>query len=427
MKHVLIVAFDFPPQGASSAIRAAKLCKYLPDFGWWPTVICPDAVTRYDPSLLGDIPAGVQVRRVKGSRLFSVGLPAQDATPVSGKSQPVAGPGLARRIRWLARDLLFPDPQVLWIPGLVAAIRHAIAEAHPDVLLSTAPPFSLHLAAGLVKCRQPELPWVADYRDFWSPSMRGLRRRLSVFLERRCLRLADAAVFVNPTQQWQALEAIGQTNYPHAHVITNGFDAEDFIRLRGRVRPECEYVQIVYAGSLQYDRMRTQFFPALYQVCDDSQIRSRLCVHILGNFANIYPDLVAQLTDWGVLQITPFVPQQAALEAIWDADILLIVEPDAPVYRANHSQKLFEYLASGHPILAVVPEGEIAHVIREQQAGVVIHPEDQDGIVRAIRQMVEQWTPESRRHEDGIEKNRCYERREIARQMAALLDMVSAG
>jgi glycosyltransferase involved in cell wall biosynthesis len=425
MKQVMIIAFDFPPQGASSAIRAAKLCKYLPDFGWWPTVICPDAVTRYDPSLLNDIPARVQVHRVKGPRLFSVGLPTHPSAMASLRNEPVTGSGLAPRIRRLARNWLVPDPQVLWGPSLVAAMHQTIEQTHPDALLTTAPPFSLHLMASIVKRRYPELPWVADYRDFWSPITYGLRRRLSVYLERRWLSRAEAVVFVNPTQRQQALEVIGQPNYPRAYVITNGFDAADFLHLREyRCRDEHVFV-LAFVGSYLDESQNTQLFPALEIVCRDESLRAKLQVRIWGNFVSPNPDITTNLIEEGVLQITPFAPYQVALEAMWSADALFMAYDDTPRIRTTHANKLFEYLATGHPILAIVPEGEIASVIHQQQAGIVIHPNDRDGIVHAIRQMVERWTPESRHSSDGIERNGRYERREISRQMADLLDAVS--
>ena len=293
-------------------------------------------------------------------------------------------------------------------------------------MLTTAPPFSMHIVGYLIKRRESALPWVADYRDFWSPSITGWRRKLAILLERRFLCLANAAVFVNKSQRQYALDAIGWLDYPQAYVITNGFDADDFAKLRGRVRPDDGYFTLTYTGSLLHDRMQSQFFPALELACTDPYIRQRLRVRILGNFADLYPDITKRLTNWGVLQVTPFAPYQTALEAIWDADALLIIEPDIYIYRLSHSNKLFEYLAAGRFILAVVPEGEIAQVIREQQAGIVVHPDDQPAIITALRDLITRWEHGNLPVDDGIERNRRFERREIARQFAELFDRLIA-
>jgi glycosyltransferase involved in cell wall biosynthesis len=49
------------------------------------------------------------------------------------------------------------------------------------------------------------------------------------------------------------------------------------------------------------------------------------------------------------------------------------------------SGKVFEYIAAGRPILAVVPpDGAAADLIRETGAGVVVAPDDVDAIRAAL-------------------------------------------
>jgi hypothetical protein len=177
MKRVLIVGFDFPPQRASSAVRAAKLVKYRPRFGWLPTVIHPDMVTRWDGSLLGDIPAGVAVLQVGGwaGRLVRVEASApSDLAPAGGN----VGQRAVRLLCAAVCGTLFPDPQVVWVPGLVVECQAVSREKQPDVLLTTAPPFSIHLAGYLLQRRRPDLPWVADYQDDWSLVETGWQQEL---------------------------------------------------------------------------------------------------------------------------------------------------------------------------------------------------------------------------------------------------------
>jgi len=56
------------------------------------------------------------------------------------------------------------------------------------------------------------------------------------------------------------------------------------------------------------------------------------------------------------------------------------------------SGKVFEYLAAERPILAVVPpDGAAAELIRETGAGVVVAPDDIDGIERELAAMRDRW------------------------------------
>lgn len=160
MKRVLIVGFDFPPQRASSAVRAAKLVKYLPRFGWLPTVICPDMVTRWDDSLLGDIPVGVVVWRVGGwaGRLVRVEAGAPSGLAPAGGN---LGQRAVRLLRAAVRGTLkvfeylaTGHPLLAVAPeGEVAALirqQRAGIVVHPDdregILATIRDPLRRHLA-----------------------------------------------------------------------------------------------------------------------------------------------------------------------------------------------------------------------------------------------------------------------------------------
>jgi glycosyltransferase involved in cell wall biosynthesis len=56
------------------------------------------------------------------------------------------------------------------------------------------------------------------------------------------------------------------------------------------------------------------------------------------------------------------------------------------------SGKVFEYLAAERPILAAVPtDGAAAELIRETETGVVVDPDDVDGIADALRDLHGRW------------------------------------
>jgi glycosyltransferase involved in cell wall biosynthesis len=56
------------------------------------------------------------------------------------------------------------------------------------------------------------------------------------------------------------------------------------------------------------------------------------------------------------------------------------------------SGKVFEYIAAERPILAVVPpDGAAAQLIRDTGAGVVVAPDDVDGMAEALRDLHAKW------------------------------------
>ena len=65
LKHLLVLAYYFPPMGMSGVQRVSKFVKYLPDNGWRVTVVTPTPAGyfAYDESLLSDVRReGVRIR-----------------------------------------------------------------------------------------------------------------------------------------------------------------------------------------------------------------------------------------------------------------------------------------------------------------------------------------------------------------------------
>ena len=92
------------------------------------------------------------------------------------------------------------------------------------------------------------------------------------------------------------------------------------------------------------------------------------------------------------LEFVPYLPRREALALQRDSEALLLLIPDAAGRgRGVLSGKIFEYLASERPILAVVPPGgAAAELIEQAGAGVIIAPDDVDGIARSLAELERQ-------------------------------------
>ena len=69
-----------------------------------------------------------------------------------------------------------------------------------------------------------------------------------------------------------------------------------------------------------------------------------------------------------------------------EADFLLLLSTGP--HRQVVTAKLSEYLLAGRPILGVLSENEAARIIRETRTGVVVGPDDVDGLREALRSCV---------------------------------------
>ena len=116
-------------------------------------------------------------------------------------------------------------------------------------------------------------------------------------------------------------------------------------------------------------------------------------------------------------------PHARALERMREADVLLLVLMDDWEGSIAHSNKLFEYLALGRPILAVAPEGEATRLIAAQSAGLSASPSDTPAIVAALRQFMA-WHVAGELRGTVLDPQRLqqFHRRELAGRLARLLD-----
>ena len=109
------------------------------------------------------------------------------------------------------------------------------------------------------------------------------------------------------------------------------------------------------------------------------------------------------------------------------ADLLFLPMQNLPPGRRSSTVpgKTYEYLATGRPILAAVPPGDTSDIL--QAVGhTVCGPDDIDGIAAAIAAAIARSDAGVASPELNWDVVRTFERRVIARQLAALLRTVVA-
>jgi hypothetical protein len=157
-RRVLIVSHVFPPLVAGGAPRMGQFARLLPEFGWDVTVL----TAKHE---------GVDDRAVAALNGHATILETWSPSTVIKRGAPVPKRGVrgwARRtLRTVALSVVFPDREVFWTPGAIAAGKRALAETPHDVVLATHGPAS-DLVVGRALARSATLPLVVDFRDLWS-------------------------------------------------------------------------------------------------------------------------------------------------------------------------------------------------------------------------------------------------------------------
>jgi len=370
---VLLVTFYFPPSGGGGVQRTLKFATHLPELGVETHVLAPN-----DPKWIHrddelPSPPGARVHRSRyvGPRGRK---PAEELHGLVGL------PRRIRQAKLFARRLLVPDENVSWSLTAVPAAIRIVRREGIDVLVTTSPPGSVHLIGALVK-RVTGVRWVADLRD---PLVAHPHRdvdRLLVRIKDRAQSLVARVVSRSADAVVTVSEAIAEemrirgTRGPVIS-IPNGADFDDFAGL--------EYTRgarfrITHTGSFFGKRDPRPFLRALEQVD--------------GVVARFVGDFRASDREWATsrelgdrLELIPYAPRRRALELQRESEALLLLIPEAGGRGSGIlSGKVFEYIAAGRPILALVPTGgAAARLLTETGSGTVVDPEDVEAIRRAL-------------------------------------------
>jgi glycosyltransferase involved in cell wall biosynthesis len=379
---VLIVTMYFPPAGGGGVQRPLKFATHLPSLGIETHVLAPDDPKwiHRDDELQAPTLAWVHRARYLGPKGRK---PAEELHGTQGLER------FGVQAKLASRRLLVPDENVSWnLTAIPAAVRIVKREGI-DVVLTTSPPSSVHLIGAAVK-KATGVPWVADLRDSIVAHPHRHAERLLVrakeqgehAVARLVARSANAIVTVS-----DAIADEMRERSPVGPVVTiaNGSDFDDFAGLEHHASSR---FRITHAGSFFGKRDPRPFLTALARSGLDDVI-----ARFLGDFRSTDREW-AEAQDLGDrLELIPYAPRRTSLELQRDSEALLLLIPDAGGRgKGVLSGKVFEYLAAERPILAVVPpDGAAADLIRRSGAGVVVGPDDVDGMVAALDDLHGRW------------------------------------
>ena len=433
-KRVLLISYPFPPVGGAGVQRVTKFVKYLPHCGWLPSVltVANPSVPLRDESLSAEVPEGTIVRR---ARTWEPGYAVKAAVSAGG-GQPGRGAGLVRRLlkglaRTLSNVMLQPDPQVLWVPPAIREGKRLLEQVPHDAIVATGPPFSTFLA-GAALSRKARIPLVLDYRDEWDLSNAYLENkklgplscRLQQRLQRSVVRSARALLATTPGSA-RALERVRADARSGARVawIYNGYDPDDFPP-RGRAgRDSGGPCRLLYAGTLWNLTSVAPLVEGVHALTRNwPDLTPQLELVFTGRCTGAQEQLLERLQSLPCrVRRHPYLPHDQAVEQMAAADAACVLLADLPGAERVVPAKVFEYMATGRPILAIAPRGELWDVLAAYPAARCVTPSDTEAVAANLAGIL-------RAHADGSLRpvppwdSRPFSRPHQARELAALLD-----
>ncbi len=391
MKRLLIITYYWPPTGGSGVQRWVKFCKYLPQYGWQPIVYTPENPERIavDESLLGDIPECAEVLRRRICEPYGIyrklagRRASQDVNPVSGEKK---GPA-AKLSLWIRGNFFIPDPRVSWVRPSLRFLKKYLKEHPVDAIVTTGPPQSMHLI-GLGLKKALGVKWIADFRDPWTEMFYYKHLAVSPWADRRHHRLeqqvldvADTVIAVTP---YVAEDFRRKTATPVA-MITNGYDEDDFASAVP-VRHEDKFT-IVHTGLFSAEGNPLNLWDVLAGACaGDAAFASRLQIRLIGKTDRAVVDSIKERGLGDKLVDLAYLPHPEAVAEQLGADILILPLRREPEYAKVLPGKIFEYIASGRPVLGIGQEdGAAAWLLRESGAGEMFGWDRKEGMLDFIK------------------------------------------
>jgi glycosyltransferase involved in cell wall biosynthesis len=417
LRHALFVAFHYPPEASSSGVlRTLKYSRYLREFGWRVSVITPEVSAHEvcDPQLEAQIPPDTRVIRtgyLNTKRHLSIG-------------------------RIYPALLALPDVWIGWLPYAVAAGRRLMASDPFDLVYSTSPHATAHLIADRVAARARK-PWVTDFRDPWiedppepgtpnGPIFRTVNRRLEARVVRRC----DAVV--TSTTHLRDLMRIRYPDVPREKIraIANGYDEADFAGQQLVESARAPRLRIVHAGSINGDfRDPRPLFAALARLVGTGVISPSECeIRFIGGgpFGEA-PEVRAAVAAAGLagsVSFLPRVPYEESLRQLSDADLLLLLQASDDTVGLVPA-KLYEYLRTQKPLLALVRDGAVTEVLDQTGGGWSANPADDAALDARLTEVVREWrSGKLPTHAARLDALHRFDRRELTGELVAVFDEV---
>ncbi|MCK0179370.1 glycosyltransferase family 4 protein [Flavobacteriaceae bacterium S0862] len=424
-KKVLIIAYYWPPAGGPGVQRWLKFIKYLPEFDIEPIVYIPmnPNYPIIDESLVDEIPNDLTIIRqpiVEPYKLASKISNGQSDTISKGIIPDKKKQSVVERLMLFVRGNFFiPDARKKWVKPSVNYLSTYIRDYNIDTIITTGPPHSLHLIGEQLKSRL-DIKWIADFRDPWTTI--GYHKKLKLlpmakkkhkFLESKVLNAADSIVVTsNNTKQ----NFLSLTKKP-IKVITNGYDYESI----SNVELDAKF-SLAHIGSLLSDRNPEVLWRVLEELVTNNKIfASMLQLNFVGSVSK---DVLRSLEEHNLSQyvnLIGYVPHAEAVKHQRKSQILLLIEIDSEETKCIIPGKLFEYMVSNRPILAIGPKGSDVHdILRTTNTGNYFLYSDQDAIKEVILDMFQAF------RSDELKSNAIgllqYSRKSLTKKLAELIN-----
>ncbi|MBQ2945383.1 MAG: glycosyltransferase family 4 protein [Clostridia bacterium] len=284
-----------------------------------------------------------------------------------------------------------------------SAKKYARLHGKPDVIVASSV-HPLTMVAGILLAKKMKVPCICEIRDLWPEAIfsfgksreKSLIGRILIAGEHWIYRKADALIFTKEgdtdylkEKGWTTSQG-GDIDLAKCHYINNGVDLEAYLKQISTVvlddseLSDGEYFNVVYTGTVRpvnnvgnlldcaailkkdpkYDKVRFLIFGDGSEL---NALRKRAEEENLGNVS---------LKGFVERKYMPYILSRSSV------NVLNYSQNEYNWTRGNSSNKLFEYMASGKPIISTVKMGY--SIINKYECGIELEECTPECLAKAI-------------------------------------------
>jgi len=258
-----------------------------------------------------------------------------------------------------------------------------ITENDIDSIITTGPPHSLHLI-GLALKNAIGVKWIADFRDPWTTigyhkelKLTSISKKKHRNLESRVLNNADEIIVTSKNTK---AEFSSKTKQPIT-VITNGYDTHNVI-----IDMKDEKFTFSHIGSLLSERNPQVLWEVLSEIISESEgLAENFQLNLIGVVSEEVIQSMRHHQLDKYMNIMGYVEHKEALAYQMKSQVLLLIEIDSEDTKSIIPGKVFEYLISETPILAIGPsDSDVEKIIISTNTGFYFTYNDKDNLKTKI-------------------------------------------
>ena len=424
MKKVLIITYYWPPAGGPGVQRWLKFVKYLPEFGIEPIVYCPEN-PKYpimDTSMVSEVSSALEVIQAPINEPYKLAqLLSRSKTSdlskgiITGQKKQTITEKLLLFVRG---NFFIPDARVSWVKPSFSFLSDYIKIHKVDTIITTGPPHSLHLI-GLKLKQSHSLKWITDFRDPWTHI--GYHKKLKLTrLSKRKHKQLEASVLMNSDQiivtSPQTKLILSKRTKSPVIVITNGYDFE--------INKSCKLdtkFTLSHVGNLQDGRNPEFLWKTLHDLVQNSiDFSKHFRLNLIGYISEAVLNSIRIYGLEAYANYSGYVSHSEALEYQSRTQLLLLIEENSKETKYIIPGKLFEYIASRRPIIAIGPDGsDIENIVTKSASGNYFRYEESELLSSVILGYFERY----KRNDLYVEPKEIekYSRRNLTFELSKLL------